>query len=649
MPEQRRMTITSSPHLAPDDVARHTFASVRRGFDPTEVRDYLESIATGLRALSDREHELVAALADAEDRAANPVINDTMLTAAVGKETARVLQSAHDASSEMIGNAAAEAARMQAEAIEVSERLVTEATEVSEQAQAKADALLAERLAEADAASTALQERTEKQVAAALEKVRADAEEMTERARTEGRVMVEEAQALRARVLADLSRRRKVLHAQIEQLRAGRERLAETVHEVKRSVETIADDLFKAEDEARLAAEAAGREVSDRPDEGTPEELAALLLAEEAVAEAEDLALALAQAEAEPEPETEIEAEPETDAAIEVVEQPAAAPAVAPEPESVPESAPTGVPEVGDAEASAAAAPPVKQVDALFAKLRAAQDDPGETDTPVAEAGAEDDEGAEEEPAGAVRDASAEDEEGEDDEGAEDDEGDGPPEPANPMAVRRDELLSPIVTGISRRLKRSLQDNQNDLLDRLRAKGTTWSTDLLLDEREHLDSVATSVLPLLEEAADAGSSFIGADVGRPDGDALVAIAHGLAESVVGPLRKRLSGGDDLESAEESVVTEHIGSAFREWKGERIERLSGDHAVAAFSLGSLASAGSSGTSLEWVAVALPDETPCPDCEDNGLNGAQAAGEEFPTGHLHPPAHPGCRCLLAPATP
>ena len=304
---------------------------------------------------------------------------------------------------------------------------------------------------------------------------------------------------------------------------------------------------------------------------------------------------------------------------------------------------------IADAETSAASAPPVKQVDALFAKLRAAQDDPGETDTPVAEAGAEDDEGAEEEPAGAVRDASAEDEEGEDDEGAEDDEGDGPPEPANPMAVRRDELLSPIVTGISRRLKRSLQDNQNDLLDRLRAKGTTWSTDLLLDEREHLDSVATSVLPLLEEAADAGCSFVGADGGRPDGDALVAIAHGLAESVVGPLRKRLSGGDDLESAEESVVTEHIGSAFREWKGERIERLSGDHAVAAFSLGSLASAGSSGTSLEWVAVALPDETPCPDCEDNGLNGAQAAGEEFPTGHLHPPAHPGCRCLLAPATP
>ena len=99
------MTITSSPHLAPDDVARHTFASVRRGFDPTEVRDYLESIATGLRGHAEREQELLAALADAEQRAANPVIDESMLTTAVGKETARVLQSAHEAAAEMVARA----------------------------------------------------------------------------------------------------------------------------------------------------------------------------------------------------------------------------------------------------------------------------------------------------------------------------------------------------------------------------------------------------------------------------------------------------------------------------------------------------------------------------------------------------------------
>src|ERR1700692_4703592 len=97
MPEERRLTITSSSHLVPDDVARHTFASVRRGFDPAAVRDYLESLAHGLRALTERKKELLSALAEAEERAANPVIDDTMLPAAVGKETARVLQSAHDA------------------------------------------------------------------------------------------------------------------------------------------------------------------------------------------------------------------------------------------------------------------------------------------------------------------------------------------------------------------------------------------------------------------------------------------------------------------------------------------------------------------------------------------------------------------------
>ena len=46
----------------------------------------------------------------------------------------------------------------------------------------------------------------------------------------------------------------------------------------------------------------------------------------------------------------------------------------------------------------------------------------------------------------------------------------------------------------------------------------------------------------------------------------------------------------------------------------------------------------------VAVAGSGDAPCPDCEDNGLNGPQQPEQQFPTGHMHPPAHPGCRCLL-----
>jgi DivIVA domain-containing protein len=600
------MTITSSPHLAPDDVARHTFASVRRGFDPAEVRDYLESLAAGLRSQAEHEQALRDALAGAEERAANPVIDEAMLTSAVGKETARVLQTAHDAAGDLVANAEAEAVRLVSEARAESERLLAEAAEVNEQAHTRADTLLAERTAEAEAAAASLQERTEHQVAAALDKVRTDAEELTERARAEGRVMVEEAQQLRARVLADLSRRRKVLHAQIEQLRAGRERLAETITDVRRAVDAIAEDLFNAENEARLAAEVAGREVAGRTDDQSPEEMAAGLLAEEAAA---DEALADSPTNL----PTVTGSEPEGDA--------------------------------GEAQVAGAAAPPVEQVDALFAKLRAAQGDEGAVSTDPAPGGepvAEVPEAAT--PAEPVPGASGP--EGAD-AGPVDEESEGPPEARHPLAVQRDELVAPIVTGLSRRIKRALQDTQNDLLDKLRAKATSWSTDLLADETEEIDSLATAALPLLEEAADAGASLAGGSEERPSADAVLGIAKELADAIVGPLRRRLAEGDGLDAAEESVVTEHIGSAFREWKGERIERLAGDYVVAACSLGTLAVVG--GAEIEWVAVAGSGEAPCPDCDDNGLNGAQAAGGSFPTGHTHPPAHPGCRCLLAPATP
>ena len=245
------MSIISSSHLAPDEVARHTFGSVRRGFDPTEVRAYLESIAVGLRGLAEREHQLLDELAEAEHRAANPVLDEATLTAAVGSETARVLHSAHEAAAEMVAKSEAEA-----------DRLLTEAHEEIEQTRAQTEspawpswpASRGRRPAE-------LRERAEQQAAAHSRRPRLEAEELLLQAREQCRAMVDEAQGLRARVLADLSKRRKVLHAQIEQLRAGRERLAETVKDVRRSVDTIADDLFAAEDNARLAAEAAGREA----------------------------------------------------------------------------------------------------------------------------------------------------------------------------------------------------------------------------------------------------------------------------------------------------------------------------------------------------------------------------------------------------
>ena len=622
------MSISSSSHLAPDDVARHSFTSVRRGFDPNEVRAYLESIAAGLRGIAEHEHQLLLELADAEHRAAHPVLDEPTLTAALGTETARVLHSAHEVAAEMVAKSEAEA-----------HRLMSEAREEVQQSRSEVEARLAEQTAESEAAIEQLRQRTDQQAAARLEAARQDAEELMTQAREQCQSMVDEAQGLRARVLADLSKRRKVLHAQIEQLRAGRERLAGTVQDVRKSIDAIADDLFAAEDNARMAAEAAGREALERPDEGTPEELAALLLAEESEARSGAQGPAGAPGE--------IAAPVDFD---DFVDGPVEEGAKARHPEV---EAPEPTPGVESS------------VDVLFARIRAARDDsdsgdgapqPGPPAGDGAVRGASEVGGGADTAAGPERtddagghpDGEQGPDPGEESVGGEGPgTGEGPPEPSSPFALRRDEMIAPIVKALARRLKRTLQDSQNDLLDNLRSNGSRWSADLLPETTEHLDAYSTAALPALEQASEAGFSFAGtgASGGLPT-EVLVGIAHGLAEEVVVPLRRRLSDDQGVAEAEESVAAEHVGSAFREWKGERIVRLSGDFVVAAFSAGTIAAAErKKSAELEWIAVPGSGDEPCPDCEDNGLNGSQEPGREFPTGHPRPPAHPGCRCLLA----
>ena len=121
------MTITSSSLLAPDDVARHTFTSVRRGFDPKEVRAYLESLAHGLTGLAEREQQLLEDLAATERRAANPVLDEPTLTAALGQQTARVLHSAHEVADEMVAKAQEAATRLTSEATEQADAVRTAA------------------------------------------------------------------------------------------------------------------------------------------------------------------------------------------------------------------------------------------------------------------------------------------------------------------------------------------------------------------------------------------------------------------------------------------------------------------------------------------------------------------------------------------
>ena len=237
----------SSSRIATGDIARHSFAIVRRGFDTDEVRAYLQSVSRSIEALEEREQELRDALAEAEERAAHPVVDEATLTASLGQHSAQILRHAHE-----------EAARIVVQAQERAATLLRETQSQVDELQASTEASSAERVVEVEllVANAAQEARTEAE--RILAEAVADGEAIIVRAKDEGRALLEQVQEARRRVLADLAARRRALGIQIEQLRAARDEMTASVQGVRERVDGILTHLDRTDEEARAAAQAVG-------------------------------------------------------------------------------------------------------------------------------------------------------------------------------------------------------------------------------------------------------------------------------------------------------------------------------------------------------------------------------------------------------
>ena len=245
----------SSP-VDPDDVIKRSFSTVRRGADPLEVQRYLLELASQLRAGREREAELASQLREAEQRA-TPIdqLDPSRLTALLGEETARVLDAARAAAAEIRSKAEENVARMVREARDEAQQMRNDAETVLLRRTEEAEAEVARIRASADgvreqaerdaegirATGTAAREQAEveaqrirDEAASTLGQAEVDAAARVEEGRLEGREMVAEAQRVRQRMLDDLARRRKLMRQQIEQLQAGRDRLAAAYEVVPR-------------------------------------------------------------------------------------------------------------------------------------------------------------------------------------------------------------------------------------------------------------------------------------------------------------------------------------------------------------------------------------------------------------------------------
>jgi len=214
-----------------------------------------------------------------------------------------------------------------------------------------------------------------------------------------------------------------------------------------------------------------------------------------------------------------------------------------------------------------------------------------------------------------------------------------------PFAAR-DAALTPLIVAAGRKLKRVLADEQNEVLDALRRKEPVGDIDALVSGAdEQAARYADAITVELIAAVEAGAASVGAerevDVG-PDGP-LAAVRGRLADDVVAPLRERLARGvRDGEQVNDTIAKQARG-VYREWKTQRIDEHLDDLFRLAYCEGAFHGL-EPGSAVVWVVD--PAGPPSPDCEDNALAGAVTSGDAFPSGHLTPPMHPGCRCLLVP---
>jgi len=603
------------------DIESIDFPVVRRGFDPSEVRARLQVAASEIRRLQRLCDELAGRMNELSqsDRGGSDA---RRVTEMLGVEVSGVLEAAHEAATSTIHKAEGEAEAM------------------SREARAAAEAVLAD----ATAQSSEL-----------VEAARLEADEIVEESRSHGREMVHEAQTVRERILRDLARKRQTGRSQIEQLRAGRDRLLEALSTVQVNLDAAVEDLVTSVPEARSAANRAGLRVSSEPTP-TVDDLEAEIEAGRLVdhplvsdspipgpigdtfttgeMEALDHLDALSSGAGETEPdETQesesVETEPEPEAEPDELGEPED-----PDPSSEIESETEAEPEP-EVVAEAGSDEPAGRARDVFARLRrsrssaepkleprpqVSQEAASVTDPPEEMHAQEIPEGQPD-----VLDASA---------AAGDSVSDGDSLDGDPPADPAEDVRERAAAAAAKAMKRVLVEEQGSLLDGIRRSGAAAVAGLE-EKHSHNSCYDKAATPALREQC----ITLG---GTSDLDLAPALAN-IHEIALEPVRRRLADIVERFDSEEEL-SNAVRGLYRETRSRNLNEAASAASVAVEGLVKIDRANNdkANRTVRWVVD--PGGSCGADCADNALAGEVAAGEKFPTGDRYPPAHPGCRCRI-----
>ena len=637
---------------SPAAVGSAAFPVNRRGFDQAEVRDFLKMVAAEMARLQERERFLEGELRALQTRGLSVPgrLDEETVTTLLGEEAARVLTAARDASTQIRDRAEESATRLVKDAAEDASRIresaVIEATRIRE-----------------DSVH--------------------DAESEIDMAKQQGRDMVNEAREYREKVLSELSRRRDAARGQIEQLLHGRDRLMNAFERARIATEDVIGGLTDAHDEPEFIVdlspttgpipivnpehpsvkvfdreaviETPADETNIAPEdvvifdhesdvvEITQEEISEIIedvqrlvdeqdavpsehpvheiLVEEVVVDAPEdkttnvVSLFGRHRKTEVPVVDEVTA-PADEIAVEVAEEPA------------PSFIKKSVPEVDDIFAKLRAGSTAKvaeKVDAVSSPALPISKKPKEVPA-VAEAKPEKAQTKADKKAKKVTVIAA--------------------DPAR--FESRDEALSEQVVTLARKLKRVLADEQNDVLQHLRLKKSSLEIDAVFGTpMEQAQRYAGAIAEEAMASASAGAKSVKSSGGSGRRVTQKAITdHTAATVVVGLVaafreEARIAIGE--AEGDREVLSGLMRDVYRKWKMELIDSHVDDIACSAYSKGAYLAL-EPGATISWMVD--PAAACCSECEDNSLAGAVIRGDDFPAGHPHPPAHPGCRCLVSP---
>ena len=616
---------------SPTAVAGATFPSSRRGFDQNEVRDFLRMVSAEISRQQERITFLERELLNSQQVGTAPQVelNEETITELLGEETARIVQAAREA-----------AGKIKVRSEETATRLVREATD--EAARVREDAELEAARVRQDAAS--------------------DAEAEILMAKQQGRDMVNEARAYRERVLADVARRRELAREQIEDLMHGRDRIVQVfdrariaTEDVLRELDDVAEepsefvnlapttgpipiivqaDEIEAREAMRPAVSSAPAFVPYDQDEDIAVMTEEVVIDRTArIEEVVAIEEKVVEEQTRIAPVVELVVEAPVSNVVPLFARQETTVVVADLDEDLDEDDEDDVndpPLVIVEQKAKAVVPPA---DDIFAKLRRSGAESVAKEVATTQLKKVE---PKKKPVEKKIEPAAEE---------------SVEAPVEEVAVAttfelRDEELAPVIAAMSRKLKRALADEQNEVLDILRGKLPVKTLDAIVGPKtDHSARILEALEASLKAAALAGAKSLSKasdkDLQKMVASQMAAINEFVIATVVAPLRERLSRSISQAAGDNAELTSLVRLVYREWKNQHVDTQIDNIAQTSFGRGAFAAL-TPGAKVCWKVD--PNGPACADAEDNSLAGFVNAGEAFPTGHTHAPAHAGCRCAL-----